>query len=233
MSDIADAFLDYDDHDPALTEGYHVIYNREVPMEIRHSSSQSEVSSNAALESIKVKIAILGSEEQPTSINVELSSEVDLFFYYFHLMDESNYQKIKTSQSLIADYGNYASILIRMLNSCIREPYVYLAVYTITGEDTAKLDFIQNMEYKYVELLSCAFLRCPIEVVQNQITYRYNAVKAKLTTLQSRMQDIINVVKTKNPSLLLQLQKASTNSSATNIQSNGAERYSQITERRR
>jgi hypothetical protein len=33
------------------------------------------------------------------------------------------------------------------------------------------------MEYKFVELMSIAFERSPEQVVQDQITYRYNAVK--------------------------------------------------------
>ena len=35
----------------------------------------------------------------------------------------------------------------------------------------------QNMSYKFVELLSCNFARSPDELVRQQITYRYNALK--------------------------------------------------------
>lgn len=68
------------------------------------------------------------------------------------------------------------------------------------------------MEYKYVELLTCAFVRCPDEVVQDQITYRYNAMKQRLALMQTRVHEIVNLVKTKNPSLLLQLQKGGNSS---------------------
>ena len=43
----------------------------------------------------------------------------------------------------------------------------------------ARLDFIQNMSYKFVELLSCNFARSPDELVRQQITYRYNALKVR------------------------------------------------------
>jgi hypothetical protein len=69
----------------------------------------------------------------------------------------------------------------------------------------ARLDFIQNMEYKYVELLTINFVRSPDELVRQQITYRYNAQKTRLALMQSRLQDVNALVKVKNPSLLLQL----------------------------
>jgi hypothetical protein len=72
----------------------------------------------------------------------------------------------------------------------------------------ARLDFIQNMEYKFIELLSCEFTASSEEVIRQQITYRYNSVKSKLALMQARLQDINALVKVKNPSLLLQLQKS-------------------------
>ena len=41
-----------------------------------------------------------------------------------------------------------------VLNNCIKEPHSHLAVFVIEREGLARLDFIQNMEYKFVELLS-------------------------------------------------------------------------------
>ena len=71
----------------------------------------------------------------------------------------------------------------------------------------ARLDFIQNMEYKFVELMTINFDRSSEETVQQQITFRYNALKSRLTLMQARLQEVNNLVRIKNPSLLLQLQK--------------------------
>ena len=46
------------------------------------------------------------------------------------------------------------------------------------------------------------------EVIREAITFRYNSVKAKLIFLQNRMKDFSSLVKVKNPSLLIQMQKA-------------------------
>lgn len=71
-----------------------------------------------------------------------------------------------------------------------------------------KLDFIQNLEYKYIELISVEFETSSEEVIREAITFRYNSVKAKLIFLQNRMKDFSSLVKVKNPSLLIQMQKA-------------------------
>ena len=75
-------------------------------------------------------------------------------------------------------------------------------------EGTARLDFIQNIEYKFIELLSIDFVNSPDDTVRKQIAFRYNSTKAKVELMQERINTISNIVKIKNPSLLLQIQKA-------------------------
>lgn len=148
----------------------------------------------------------------PSVVRLELSSEADLFFHYMHIVDEKEFLRIQEQQRLVVDFIDYPTILIRMLNACIKEPHVHLALFTMNSEgDDSRLDFIQNMEYKFVELMYCGCTRSPVEVVQHHITYRYNAMKQKLSLVQGRLQEMTNLVKIKNPSLLLQLQKTSTN----------------------
>ncbi|RYH24225.1 hypothetical protein EON65_17020 [archaeon] len=164
---------------------------------------------------------MLGPEDSPTAVRMEVSSEADLFFHYTHIVDEKGFAKIQDTQKLVVDFVDYPGVLIRMLNACIKEPHVSLAIFTMYNESEARFDFIQNMEYKFVELMYCSFSRSPDETVQHHITYRYNAMKQKLSLVQVRLQEITNLVKIKNPSLLLQLQKAgniSSNNSTTGSQ---------------
>ena len=86
-----------------------------------------------------------------------------------------------------------------------------MAVFIMNRDGTAKLDFIQNIEYKFIELLSCDFMASSEEAVRQSITYRYNSVKSKVQLMEARLKDVNNLVKVKNPSLLLQLQKAQPN----------------------
>lgn len=64
------------------------------------------------------------------------------------------------------------------------------------------------MEYKYIELISIDYETSSEETIREAITFRYNSVKAKLMFLQNRMKDFSSLVKVKNPSLLIQMQKA-------------------------
>lgn len=64
------------------------------------------------------------------------------------------------------DFADYVNIIIKMVNSCIKEPHSFLAVFIMNRDGTAKLDFIQNIEYKFIELLSCDFLASPEDVVR-------------------------------------------------------------------
>ena len=83
-------------------------------------------------------------------------------------------------------------------------------------DGSARLDFIQNIEYKFIELLSLDFANSPDDVVRRQIAYRYNSLKTKLSLMQDRINSISNLIKLKNPSLLLQIQKIVPNSQKLN-----------------
>ena len=196
-----------DEMDPSLAEGHRIIYDREVPFELRIQEAGQTPQEVGTLEAIKVKVLVLGEDSSPQHIKVELTSENDLFFYYLHSIDESIFAEMQESQKLMIDFSEYSSVLMRMLNSCIKEPQCFLAVFIMQRDGQGRLDFIQNIEYKFIELLSLDFMAGEEELVRQQITYRYNAVKSKLALMQARLSDISSLVKVKNPSLLLQIQQ--------------------------
>lgn len=142
-------------------------------------------------------------------MKVELTSENDLFFHYTHELNQDSYLQMQEKQKLLLQFPEYAHIFIKMVNSCIKEPHSYLAVFVMSRDGSAKLDFIQRNEFKFIELLSVHFQASHEEVVRASITYRYNSAKSKIALMESRLKDVNNLVKVKSPSLLLQLQKAS------------------------
>ncbi|RHZ10593.1 hypothetical protein DYB26_007119 [Aphanomyces astaci] len=121
-----------------------------------------------------------GDENDLKALKIELSTETDLFFYYAHVCDLEGFHLVQEQQKLMVDFSDYANVLIRMLNNCIKEPHNHIAVYLMQADGRARLDFIQNMEYKFVELLSVDFARSPEEIVRQHITFRYNTVKVHL-----------------------------------------------------
>mmetsp|Transcript_10496 Transcript_10496/g.29171 ORF Transcript_10496/g.29171 Transcript_10496/m.29171 type:complete len:251 (-) Transcript_10496:85-837(-) len=200
-------FTAIEEMDPSLAEGHRVVYDREVPFELRVQDADTGPQEVGTLEAVKCKILALGEEQTPQHCRIELTSENDLFFHYTHGVDEHGFRSMQEHQKLMIDFQEYSAVLIKMLNNCIKEPHSYLAVFIMQRDGHARLDFIQNMEYKFVELLSCDFIASSEEVVRQQITFRYNSVKSRLALMQARLQDINALVKVKNPSLLLQLQK--------------------------
>eukprot|EP00802_Teleaulax_amphioxeia_P017944 Tamp_18117.p1 GENE.Tamp_18117~~Tamp_18117.p1 ORF type:complete len:237 (-),score=75.62 Tamp_18117:636-1283(-) len=198
-----------EEQDPSVAEGHRVLYDREVPFEIRNQTDPHDSAQEVGtLEAIKVKILIMGEEQNPLTLRIELTSENDLFFHFNHNLDEHGFRQVQEHQKLMVDFPEYPNVLIRMLNNCIKEPHSHLAVFVIEREGLARLDFIQNMEYKFVELLSCNFIASPEDVIRAHICFRYNTLKSRLALVQARLQDIESLIKVKNPSLLLQLSKA-------------------------
>ena len=196
-----------DEQDPSQADGFHVFYDREVPFELR-SMAASEMPQNVgALEAIRVKILVKGDAHAPDDMRVELTSESNLFFHYSHRLDTSNFHELQEGQKLMVEFSEYPTVLLKMLNSCIKEPHTHLAVFVMQNNGEARLDFIQNMEYKFVELLSCKFAASAEGVVREQISFRYNSIKSRLALMQARLADVNALVKIKNPSLLLQLQR--------------------------
>ena len=85
---------------------------------------------------------------------------------------------------------------------------------------SATLDFIQNLNYKFIELISLEFEASSEEKIRECISFRYNSVKSKLALMTARLNDVNNMVKVKSPSLLLQMQKSNSKKSTYGGQSN-------------
>ncbi len=67
-------------------------------------------------------------------------------------------------------------------------PVTIATVQLICGPHLLGCPVVQNMEYKFVELLSVNFMRSSEEVVRQSIAYRYNAMKSRLAVMQTRLQ---------------------------------------------
>ena len=91
-----------------------------------------------------------------------------------------------------------------MVNSCIKDPHSFLGVFVMMGRgETAKLDFIQRHDFKFIELLSLNFKATETEKIKESVMYRYNMVKSRAALMEERLKDLGSIVKVKNPSLML------------------------------
>ena len=199
-------FSEIDAKDPSLSEGHKLLYNREVPFELRleDNDGPQEV---ASFESIRCKVLTAGEENNIIQIRIELSCENDLFFHFTSDIDEETYKIMQENQKLTVNFKEFSNLLKRLFNNCVNEPQSYISVFIMQKEGTGRLDFIQNIEYKFIELLSIDFVNSPDDTVRKQIGYRYNALRTKMEMMQERIVEINNIIKIKNPSLLHQINK--------------------------
>lgn len=87
-------------------------------------------------------------------------------------------------------------------------------VLYVHRDGSGRMDFIQNVGFKFVELLSVDFLLTPGDVIKQHIIYRYFTVRKQVDLLQARLQDVNEIIKNKSPSLLLAIKKTPLRSSA-------------------
>eukprot|EP01138_Halocafeteria_seosinensis_P001814 gb/GECG01001857.1/.p1 GENE.gb/GECG01001857.1/~~gb/GECG01001857.1/.p1 ORF type:complete len:322 (+),score=40.00 gb/GECG01001857.1/:1-966(+) len=192
--------------DPILRGGYKVVYDREVPVEVRIQEGEEAPQEVGTLEALRAKV--LCKPDGRGSINtvrVQLSSETDLFFHYLHECTPKDFQEIRDEQELMVEFDDYPGVLAKSLADSVREPHSFLAVFVMDREGHARLDFIQNLEYKFIELLSINFERSSDEMIREHIIYKHNALKSRLTMVENQFQEVMQAIRSKHPSLLQSL----------------------------
>ena len=77
-------------------------------------------------------------------LQIELTSESDLFFHYTHTIGAADFQQLmQEAQKLMVDFNSYPAVFLRMVNSCIQTPQTHIAVLLMESSGAARLDFIQ------------------------------------------------------------------------------------------
>ncbi|KOB62348.1 hypothetical protein PFHG_04097 [Plasmodium falciparum HB3] len=161
--------------DPGLVDGYNLSYSKEVPFEIRMQEHESKPQEVGSLD------VICGDELNAQSIKIVLTSE-------HRLVNENDFEHMQNNQKLMINFSEYLPVLIKMFNSCIKDPQSFLAIFTIKQNGIAQLEFIKNMEYKFIELLVCQFIKSSDEITKENITYRYNVIKSKNGIMYNRLK---------------------------------------------
>jgi len=62
-----------------------------------HTHTHTSILQVGTLEAIKVKILIMGEEQNPLTLRIELTSENDLFFHFNHNLDEHGFRQVSNS----------------------------------------------------------------------------------------------------------------------------------------
>lgn len=179
--------------DPAIKDGMELQFFKDCVTEVVRNGS--ELVGKKCLLSYKL---LAGADV----VELEITSESDLFFQYVHRVTKEEYEKIKLQQNLTTPFDTYPLTLQKMIVSCMQSES-FKAILTMRGGE-GTLNFVQNAEYKFIELLECALLRANEFRMVDNITYRYNLLKERVNHFAHHLEDINNVLKKKDPAVACQ-----------------------------
>ena len=140
-------------------------------------------------------------------VKLELTSEDDLFFNYVSLLDTKSFGKVKKEQNLTIGFESFVQMVSKLSTLLHTEKENHFAIMYLHRNNTGHLDFNENVEYRFIEVLSLDFAQVDQELNKQLVSFRFNAVKRKLHMLTHNVKEVSNLLKIKNPSLLQKLGK--------------------------
>lgn len=189
--------------DPSLTDGLKIVYNKEVPMDLKLETKEGQ-KDIASFELIRVKVLSDSSskETSPTCVKVELSSENDLLFHYTSIIDEGTFAKMKKLQNLKIEFSEYCELVEKICENCINSPDIYIGLFIIQKEGISKLQFVKGSDFKFLELLLIEFKGSSDEIIHKQMIYRFAYLKSKLEYDKKCIKMAGDIILENNPELL-------------------------------
>ena len=126
-----------------------------------------------------------------------------VYSYHKYRVDHIRFDDIRKLHRLKITFGEYPTMLIKMINNCIRDPTNFQDVLAMGAADqSADLIFQQSVEYKTVELYKCRFEQADEDSIRSQVSFKFRLAHYHQQVAQSRLQDVAQLIKQKNPSLL-------------------------------
>ena len=199
---------DIDSKDPSLGNNLIKIYEEEIPFELRYETDNLTEEDKSVFKSLICKVLSTDEMSEQVNIKIEIASDSDLYFYYKTEINSSLFDKIKEEQKLTCDFMNFSDLLIKYFDLCLNNTKSYLAVLSIKTDKNAKMELMENLDYKFVELINLDFSPASQEVISKQICYRYNSMRAVQDLMQNRIDIINNVLREMDPQLISDVKTA-------------------------
>ena len=145
------------------------------------------------------------------------------FILYLSRCDKYIYSNLKQDLNLKADFNQFLTMLIKLINHCIQDdekrrnaeelglqvPEEKFKCHLIMNSDsTATLTFHQIMDFKMVNLLSLVMKLGDQDVINKHVSFKYKLVKNQMLESKAKLQSLVNTVKAKNPSLIAQINQS-------------------------
>jgi hypothetical protein len=116
-------------------------------------------------------------------------------------LDDKGFDRIRKIQNLNFPFTSLVPMLIKQVQLCLKNVNQYSAVLTLNKISAHRLDLLENIEYKRIELLSLEFEELEEEAIKSYVTFRFTKVKMNKQIIQKKLADVISMTKLKNQSL--------------------------------
>ena len=189
--------------DPSLIDGYKIIFNKEVPLDIKLDTNEGP-KDIASFENIGCKLLsdAVNPEGTPTRVKLELSWESNLTFHYTNIVDEQKFLDMKKKQNLNIDFAQYCNLVTKICDDCIKTPETFIGVFTIRKDGISQLQFIKGSDFKFLELLLLEFKNSPDELIKKHMIYRFAYIKSKLEYDKKALKVSGDVILECNPDIM-------------------------------
>lgn len=191
-----------DNEDPSLGNQLIKIYEEEIPFEIRYDDENLSEDKKIKSQSLLCKILITDEMIEQIYLKIEIASDIDLFFYYSIKIDLELFETIKKEQNLNCNFNDFSDLLIKYLDFCNSNQKQFVVILNVQKDRNANMQLIQNLDYKWVQLLNINFNPISEDLIRKQIIYRYNSLRAMNDITQNRINIINDVLKDFDPPLI-------------------------------
>ncbi|OMJ67025.1 hypothetical protein SteCoe_35926 [Stentor coeruleus] len=187
--------------DPSLKNGHQVVLFQRIPIELR-VQEEGQPSQVGKMVEIDCKLLALYRNKNLLEVRLELTTEADMFFNYSHFLNADNFRATQQDHKLLVNLTDYPEMLERLLTSCANKPQEFISIFTMRRNGWARLDFVQNLKCKFLELLTCDFIISKQDEIRENVMYRYEHAKWEFAMETKRVKDVTAFVKHNCPSVL-------------------------------
>ena len=199
-------FSKLDNLDPSLKDGYKLVFEKEIPMDLKleNKKGKKDISSFEAI-IFKVLKVQSSSKSIPSNIKIELYSENDLFFHFTSILDEEKFKVMKEKQDLTINYKEFISLLEELCDNCLNNSDSFIAILVLKKKGEACLDFIKEIDVKYIQLLKIEFINSSDDYIMKQMLYRFGSLKSKFDYYKNCVEVAGDIILEKNPKVISQM----------------------------
>ena len=196
--------LDY--KDPSTEGNFIKIFEEEIPFEIRMEDESAP--NDSIFAKLFFKILVSGLNNQINIVKIEVFYNKDLFFYFKAEINIEIFNELKQTQQLFKNFGDFPNIIMKYLYLVLNESDKYFGVFNIYKNQNVKMEIIQNLNYKFAEILMVNFVRINNDLdIRRQIIYNFNTLRKKYQMVIKRVGIINEVLKDSSPELIPEIKK--------------------------